>query len=96
MLSWMYFSKLGTLIDDATQRQYVRRVHDRRRHSLREVCVRVCLLGRYRRVQRLFEYIEDGDLWTWKLPHSKQFAAYVTPVGWQCDSCVSHPYHCRE
>lgn len=42
MLSWMYFSKLGTLIDDATQRQYVRRVHDRRKHSLR-MCA--CLGG---------------------------------------------------
>ncbi|KAF3438340.1 hypothetical protein FNV43_RR21102 [Rhamnella rubrinervis] len=30
-------------------------------------------LGQFDRVRRLFEYIEDGDLWRWSLPNSKAF-----------------------
>lgn len=29
--------------------------------------------GQFDRVRRLFEYIEDGDLWRWSLPNSKAF-----------------------
>ncbi|GKV05314.1 hypothetical protein SLEP1_g17342 [Rubroshorea leprosula] len=32
-------------------------------------------LSRFERVRRLFEYIEDGDLWRWSLPHSKAFSS---------------------
>ncbi|KAK9278107.1 hypothetical protein L1049_027665 [Liquidambar formosana] len=31
------------------------------------------VLGEYERVKRLFEYIEDGDLWRWCLQNSKAF-----------------------
>lgn len=30
-------------------------------------------LSQFDRVRRLFEYIEDGDLWRWSLPNSKAF-----------------------
>ncbi|KAG6522701.1 hypothetical protein ZIOFF_019852 [Zingiber officinale] len=30
---------------------------------------------KFERVQKLFEYIEDGDIWRWKLPHSKAFSS---------------------
>ncbi|KAG6538139.1 hypothetical protein ZIOFF_003250 [Zingiber officinale] len=30
---------------------------------------------KFERVQKLFEYIEDGDIWRWKLPHSKDFSS---------------------
>ncbi|CAM8982113.1 unnamed protein product [Rhodiola kirilowii] len=33
------------------------------------------VLAEYRRVRQLFEYIEDGDLWRWKLKHSKAFSS---------------------
>lgn len=29
----------------------------------------------FERVRRLFEYIEDGDLWRWRLPNSKAFSS---------------------
>jgi oligoribonuclease NrnB/cAMP/cGMP phosphodiesterase (DHH superfamily) len=30
--------------------------------------------------QQLFLYVEDGDLWRWKLPQSKEFYAGVLPA----------------
>ncbi|XP_074586108.1 uncharacterized protein LOC141841809 [Curcuma longa] len=30
---------------------------------------------KFERVQKLFEYIEDADIWRWKLPHSKAFSS---------------------
>ncbi|CAM8972527.1 unnamed protein product [Rhodiola kirilowii] len=33
------------------------------------------VLAEYRRVRQLFEYIEDGDLWRWKLKDSKAFSS---------------------
>ncbi|KAL2553494.1 hypothetical protein Fot_07113 [Forsythia ovata] len=32
-------------------------------------------LQKFDRVRRLFEYIEDGDLWRWHLPNSKAFSS---------------------
>lgn len=32
-------------------------------------------LTQFDRVRRLFEYIEDADLWRWSLPHSKAFSS---------------------
>ncbi|KAL3642265.1 hypothetical protein CASFOL_013080 [Castilleja foliolosa] len=32
-------------------------------------------IGEFRRMRRLFEYIEDGDLWRWRLPNSKAFSS---------------------
>lgn len=32
-------------------------------------------IGEFDRVRRLFEYIEDRDLWRWKLPDSKAFSS---------------------
>ena len=31
------------------------------------------VLAEFDRMRRLFEYIEDGDLWQWRLPNSKAF-----------------------
>lgn len=31
--------------------------------------------GKFEKVNRLFKFIEDGDLWRWKLPHSKAFSS---------------------
>ncbi|KAL3512451.1 hypothetical protein ACH5RR_025168 [Cinchona calisaya] len=33
------------------------------------------VLEEFARVRRLFEYIEDGDLWRWDLPNSKEFSS---------------------
>ncbi|KAJ0968853.1 hypothetical protein J5N97_021730 [Dioscorea zingiberensis] len=30
---------------------------------------------KFEKVKRLFKFIEDGDLWRWKLPHSKAFSS---------------------
>lgn len=32
-------------------------------------------VGEFERMRRLFEYIEDGDLWRWRLPNSKAFSS---------------------
>ncbi|KAJ8537096.1 hypothetical protein K7X08_035497 [Anisodus acutangulus] len=32
-------------------------------------------IGEFDRVRRLFEYIEDRDLWRWRLPDSKAFSS---------------------
>ncbi|CAK7327912.1 unnamed protein product [Dovyalis caffra] len=33
------------------------------------------IIGEFDRVRRIFEYIEDGDLWRWKLENSKAFSS---------------------
>lgn len=32
------------------------------------------LIREFQRVRKLFDYIEDGDLWNWRLPNSKAFS----------------------
>lgn len=37
------------------------------------------------RVRRLFEYIEDGDLWRWHLPNSKAFSSGLKDLNLEFD-----------
>lgn len=43
------------------------------------------VLGEYQRVRRLFEYIEDGDLWRWHLPDSKAFSSGLKDLNLEFD-----------
>lgn len=42
-------------------------------------------IGEFDRVRRLFEYIEDRDLWRWKLPDSKAFSSGLDDHHFQYD-----------
>lgn len=39
----------------------------------------------FERVRRLFEYIEDGDLWRWRLPNSKAFSSGLKDLNIEFD-----------
>ncbi|KAI3454337.1 hypothetical protein Pfo_011000 [Paulownia fortunei] len=41
--------------------------------------------GEFQRVRRLFEYIEDGDLWRWRLPNSKAFSSGLKDLNLEFD-----------
>ncbi|KAI4329768.1 hypothetical protein MLD38_028116 [Melastoma candidum] len=43
---------------------------------------RVC---EFERVRRLFEYVEDGDLWRWRLDHSKAFSSGLKDLNLEFD-----------
>ncbi len=40
-------------------------------------------------MQELFAYIEDADLWRWRLPDSKCFHAGFTSMGMEWDANVN-------
>ncbi|XP_057804138.1 uncharacterized protein LOC131019583 isoform X2 [Salvia miltiorrhiza] len=42
-------------------------------------------VAEFRRVRRLFEYIEDGDLWRWRLPNSKAFSSGLKDLNLEFD-----------
>ncbi|PON46597.1 DHHA1 domain protein, partial [Parasponia andersonii] len=42
-------------------------------------------LAQFDRVWRLFEYIEDGDLWRWSLPNSKAFSSGLKDLNIEFD-----------
>ncbi|XP_073064695.1 uncharacterized protein [Primulina eburnea] len=44
-----------------------------------------CALAEFRRMRRIFEYIEDGDLWRWRLPHSKAFSSGLKDLNLEFD-----------
>uniref|UniRef100_A0A7N0SWB1 DHHA1 domain-containing protein n=1 Tax=Kalanchoe fedtschenkoi TaxID=63787 RepID=A0A7N0SWB1_KALFE len=44
------------------------------------------LLSQYTRVRQLFEYIEDGDLWRWKLKDSKAFSSGLKDLNIEFDA----------
>ncbi|KAL5545170.1 hypothetical protein UlMin_008954 [Ulmus minor] len=49
---------------------------------------RVCderVVCEFERVRRLFDYIEDGDLWRWKLPNSKAFSSGLKDLNHEFD-----------
>lgn len=33
------------------------------------------------RIEKLFQYVEDGDLWRWRLPDSKAFSSGLSDLG---------------
>jgi oligoribonuclease NrnB/cAMP/cGMP phosphodiesterase (DHH superfamily) len=35
------------------------------------------------KVEKLFKFIEDGDLWRWKLPHSKAFSSGLKDMNFE-------------
>lgn len=39
----------------------------------------------FHRVRRLFEYIEDGDIWKWQLPNSKAFSSGLKDLNLEFD-----------
>ncbi|KAF8046989.1 hypothetical protein N665_3272s0003 [Sinapis alba] len=39
----------------------------------------------FKRMRRVFEYIEDADIWTWKLPESKAFNSRIVDLGIEYD-----------
>ena len=41
--------------------------------------------ARFDGVRRVFEYIEDGDLWRWRLPDSKAFSSGFKDLNLQYD-----------
>ncbi|PIN19440.1 hypothetical protein CDL12_07881 [Handroanthus impetiginosus] len=41
--------------------------------------------GQFQRVRRLFDYIEDGDLWRWHLPNSKAFSSGLKDLNLEFD-----------
>ncbi|KAL0318667.1 UNVERIFIED_CONTAM: hypothetical protein Sangu_2022900 [Sesamum angustifolium] len=43
------------------------------------------VIGEFQRVRRLFEYIEDGDLWRWRLPNSKAFSSGLKDLNLEFD-----------
>lgn len=43
----------------------------------------------FERVRRLFEYIEDGDLWRWRLPNSKAFSSGLKVLNIEFDVRVN-------
>ncbi|XP_057804169.1 uncharacterized protein LOC131019601 isoform X1 [Salvia miltiorrhiza] len=43
----------------------------------------------FRRVRRLFEYIEDGDLWRWRLPNSKAFSSGLKDLNLEFDATLN-------
>lgn len=42
-------------------------------------------VGEFDRVGSLFKYIEDGDLWRWRLPNSKAFSSGLKDLGIEFD-----------
>lgn len=44
-----------------------------------------CVLAEFQRMRRIFEYIEDGDLWRWHLPHSKAFSSGLKDLNLEFD-----------
>jgi oligoribonuclease NrnB/cAMP/cGMP phosphodiesterase (DHH superfamily) len=42
--------------------------------------------------QQLFRYVEDADLWRWRLPHSKAFTAGGLPA--RMAPCAVHGLRC--
>ena len=42
-------------------------------------------IAEFRRVRRLVEYIEDGDLWRWHLPNSKAFSSGLKDLNLEFD-----------
>ncbi|KAH6770520.1 DHHA1 domain protein [Perilla frutescens var. hirtella] len=47
-------------------------------------------VAEFQRVRRLFEYIEDGDLWRWRLPNSKAFSSGLKDLKHEFDA-TSNP-----
>ncbi|CAL9031784.1 unnamed protein product [Prunus brigantina] len=43
------------------------------------------VVAQFDRVRRLFEYVEDGDLWRWSLPNSKAFSSGLKDLNFQYD-----------
>ncbi|CAI9113300.1 OLC1v1013873C1 [Oldenlandia corymbosa var. corymbosa] len=46
-------------------------------------------VAEYERVRRLFEYIEDADLWRWRLPNSKAFSSGLKDMNIEFDFRVN-------
>ncbi|KAL6559315.1 hypothetical protein OROGR_004432 [Orobanche gracilis] len=46
-------------------------------------------IGEFQRMKRLFEYIEDGDLWRWHLPNSKTFSSGLKDLNLEFDVTVN-------
>lgn len=42
-------------------------------------------IAEFRRVRRLVEYIEDADLWRWRLPNSKAFSSGLKDLNLEFD-----------
>ncbi|XP_073143406.1 uncharacterized protein [Henckelia pumila] len=42
-------------------------------------------VAEFQRMRRMFEYIEDGDLWRWHLPHSKAFSSGLKDLNLEYD-----------
>ncbi|XP_018447146.2 uncharacterized protein LOC108818722 [Raphanus sativus] len=42
-------------------------------------------LDEFKRMRRVFEYIEDADIWKWKLPESKAFNSGIIDLGIEYD-----------
>lgn len=43
-------------------------------------------VAEFDRVSRLFEYIEDADLWRWRLPNSKEFSSGLKDLNIEFDA----------
>lgn len=43
-------------------------------------------VAEFDRVRRLFEYIEDADLWRWRLPNSKEFSSGLKDLNIEFDT----------
>ena len=41
--------------------------------------------GEFERVRRVFEYVEDGDLWRWVLENSKAFSSGLNDMNLEFD-----------
>ncbi|KAL6583683.1 hypothetical protein OROMI_002972 [Orobanche minor] len=46
-------------------------------------------VGEFLRMRRLFDYIEDGDLWRWHLPNSKAFSSGLKDLNLEFDATVN-------
>ncbi|XP_061348021.1 uncharacterized protein LOC133293456 [Gastrolobium bilobum] len=44
------------------------------------------VLDEFERVRQLFQYIEDGDLWRWRLPNSKAFSSGLKDLNIEFDA----------
>ena len=51
--------------------------------KLGDNCGRIAAV--FERVRRLFEYIEDADLWRWHLPNSKAFSSGLKDMNIEFD-----------
>ena len=51
--------------------------------------------GEFERVRRVFEYVEDGDLWRWGLQNSKAFSSGLKDMNLEFDVGLN-PSYCKK